>query len=158
MNHKFMIFFTCLFISITGFPQDLAPENVPSAVRQSFSKSFPVAKNVRYTRQDQGYKVGFLWAEKQCFATLDKSGKLVETEKGIDASELPKEVKASVNRNFGGYAIIDAVRREAVDMGICYEMDLKKDRSGYQVRFSPKGEILLKVARKEEIKVITKPR
>jgi hypothetical protein len=153
---KILILSACFLISSTVFSQNLAPEKVPALITKSFTKNFPAARDVRYSKEDQLYRIGFLTGEKQCFATLDQAGKLLETERAIDASQLPAEVRTAVSKNFNGYAIVDAVKREAANAGVCYEMDLKKDRAGFQVRFSPKGNILMKVARQEEIKVTTR--
>jgi hypothetical protein len=140
------------------FPQEIAPGTVPFAIKQAFTKKFPAAKALRYEKEDLVYRIGFLEGGKQCFVSYNEAGKMLETEKAITTSNLPKEVAASVTKNFKGYTIMEAVKREVFDKGICYEMDLMKDQSGFQVRFSEKGEILLKVARKVEVKVITKPK
>jgi hypothetical protein len=81
---------------------------------------------------------------------------VLESDKQITPSQLPKEVLSSVTKNFPGYDMAAVVKREAIDKGICYEMDLKKDDAGYTVRFSDKGEILNKEARKVEFRVTTK--
>lgn len=39
---------------------------------------------------------------------------------------------------------------ESPDKGLCYEMDLKKDKGGYEVQFSPKGDLLKKTPLKKE--------
>ena len=158
MKKMFLILSACFLFGLTVFSQEITYDKVPSAVRQSFSKKFPAANLVSYEKEEQVYKIGFLEGEKQCFASYDAAGKLLETEKAVDVSTLPKEVTASASKNFKGYTIIEAVRREAFDKGVCYETDLMKDQAGYQVRFSEKGEILLKVARKVEFKMITNPR
>jgi hypothetical protein len=63
---------------------------------------------------------------------------------------LPKAVSASVAKNFAGFKISEVAKTETPDKGLIYEMDLKKDKEGYEVLFSPKGDILKKHPLKKE--------
>ncbi len=158
MKKIILIISAYLLIGLGAYSQELSSDKVPQPVRQAFVKQFPAAKAVKYQSDKMDYKIGFLEQGKDCAATYNAKGKLLETEKEINSAGLPKEVSSSVAKNFPGYAIMIVVRREAYDKGICYEMDLKKEDAGYSVRFSDKGEILQKVARKVEFKVVTKPK
>ena len=156
MKIKFLIVPAFLLIGMTVFSQQLTPDKVPAGIRQVFTKNFPAAKSIQYHKEKDVYIAAFLMGDKQCAASIDATGKLIETERGLDAAGLPLEVRNAVKQKFSGYTIMDAVRREAIDKGVCYEMDLKKDHAGFQVRFSPKGEILMKVAMSDEVKIIRK--
>jgi len=153
-----IVFSLCLLNVLSAFSQEMSPEKVPVQVRQVFAKQFPAAKAVKYGLVNTDYKIDFQEQGKECIAIYNAAGKLLETEKEMTSAGLPKEVSSAVAKNFPGYTIITAVRREAYDKGICFEMDLKKDDAGYSVRFSDKGEILQKVARRVEFKVTTKPK
>ena len=85
-------------------------------------------------------------------ANFDATGKWLETETEMKASDLPKEVTASVAKNFTGYKISEIAKVETPDKGLTYEMDLKKGKDGYEVQFSPKGDILKKEVVKKEKK------
>jgi len=146
----------CFLIVSFTFSQELTPASVPNAVKTNFSKQFPSAKMIKYEREDSYYKISFLNLAKSCIVEYNASGNLLETEIEVAPAALPKEVSSSAAKNFPGYTIVTAVRREAPDKGICFEMDLKKDDAGYSVRFSEKGEILQKIARKVQFKVTTK--
>jgi hypothetical protein len=158
MKKVAIVFSACVLIVLTAYSQELSSDKVPKVVRQAFVRQFPAAKAVKYQSDKMDYQIGFLDQGKECFATYNEAGKLLETQKEIIPAGLPKEVSSAVTKNFPGYAIMIIVRREAYDKGVCYEMDLKKDDAGYSVRFSDKGEILQKVARKVEFKVTTKPK
>jgi hypothetical protein len=157
MKKIFLVFPFCFLLVLNLFSQEkVATDKVPAVIRQAVAKRFPAAKNIQYEKQDQEYRAGFLENGKQCYVYYDPAGKWLETEKAIDPSALPKEVAASAAKNFKGYTIVDAARREASDKGTCYEADLMKDQAGFQVRFSEKGDVLVKVPRKVEFKVVTK--
>jgi hypothetical protein len=151
-----IVFSVCLLIALSVFSQELTPDKVPNPVKQAFVKQFPAAKAVKYGLDKTDYKIGFQEQGKEFIVTYNAAGKLLETEKEITSAGIPKEVSSSVAKNFPGYTIIAAIRQEAFDKGICFEMDLKKDDTGYSVRFSDKGEILQKEARKVVFKVTTK--
>ncbi len=151
-------FMLSFLIAIASFSQEITPDLLPLPVRQSFAKQFPGAKQVRYDQDNKYYIISFLEQDKQYIITYNDSGAVISADKEITPAALPKEVSSSVTKNFLGYTIATVIKREAVDKGICYEMDLKKDDAGYSVRFSDKGEILYKEARKVEFKVVTKPK
>jgi hypothetical protein len=150
------LFILCLLTGIGSFSQEIAPAKVPGPVRQSFAKQFPNAKTVKYEQNNADYIISFLQLDKQFIVTYNSLGNVLESDKQITPAQLPKEVLSSVTKNFPGYDMAAVVKREAIDKGICYEMDLKKDDAGYTVRFSDKGEILNKEARKVEFRVTTK--
>jgi hypothetical protein len=155
---KVAFVFLIFFLTVSAFPQEISSDKVPAAVKQSFTKQFPAAKAVQYGIENSDYKIVFLKQDKQCIVTYNRAGKWLGTDSEITAAALPKEVSASVAKNFAGYTLITAVKREALDMGICFEMDLKQGNAGYSVRFSDTGEVLMKEPRKVEVKVTTKPK
>ena len=156
MKKNLFVFTSCLLFCLAAFSQEISSDKIPRPVRQAFVNQFPAAKALKYELNNTDYKISFRDQGKECIITYNAAGKLLETEREITSARLPKEVSAAVTKNFPGYTIITAVRREAIDKGICFEMDLKKEDAGYSVRFSDKGEILMKVARKVEFKVTTK--
>jgi hypothetical protein len=83
-------------------------------------------------------------------ANFDATGKWLETETGIKPTDIPNEVKASVTKNFAGYKISEVAKVEKPDKEMIYEMDLKKDKEGFEVQFSLKGEVVSKVSLKNE--------
>ena len=145
-----------LLIGLVAFSQEIPPNNIPNPVKKAFAKQFPAAKAVKYALDKTDYQIDFLEQGKERIATYNAAGKLLGTDKEITSDGLPKEVSSAVAQNFPGYTIVTVVRREALDKGICFEIDLKKDDEGYSIRFSDKGEILQKVARKVQFKVTTK--
>jgi hypothetical protein len=143
-------------IGLVAFSQEIPSGNIPKPVKQAFAKQFPAAKAVKYGLDKTDYQIDFQEQGKECIATYNSAGKLLGTDKEITSDKLPKEVSSTVAQDFPGYTIVTVIRREALDKGICFEMDLKKDDAGYSIRFSDKGEILQKVARKVQFKVTTK--
>ena len=136
----------CLLFSIMGYTQKITPEKVPAAVKLAFSKKFPAATDVKYEMEKQDYEVTFKDKGAEMSANFDATGKWLETETEIKETGLPKEVAASVAKNFAGFKVSGVARTETPDKGLIYEMDLKKDKEAYEVQFSPKGDILKKTS------------
>jgi len=133
-----------LLISLMGFTQKIAPEKVPVSVKASFAKKFPVVTDVNYKMEKKDYKVFFKEKGVGMSAIFNSSGEWLETKTIIIESDLPKKVLTSAATNFVGFTITEATRVESPDKVVNYEMYLKKNKEGYEVKFSPKGVILKK--------------
>jgi hypothetical protein len=156
MKKVAIVFILSLFAGMASFSQEINSDKVPATVRQSFVKQYPAAKSVEYEKNNTDYVISFNIQDKKYIVTYNSLGNVLETDKEITPAALPMEVSSAVIKNFSDYKIEAVVRREAVDKGVCYEMDLKKDDAGYSVRFSDKGEILQKIPRRVEFQVTTK--
>jgi Putative beta-lactamase-inhibitor-like, PepSY-like len=139
-----------LLISLMGFTQKLTPEKVPAPVKQAFAKKFPGAADVKYEMEKKDYEINFKDKGVEMSANFDATGQWLETETEIKVSDLPKEVSASVAKNFVGFKISEVAKSETPDTGLIYEMDLKKDKEGFEVQFSSKGDLLKKTTLKKE--------
>jgi uncharacterized membrane protein YkoI len=144
MKKTVVLFSACLLFSITMHSQPIPVDKVPAKIKQAFANKFPAAADVRYELEMRSYEANFKENGVTMSATFDPSGNWLETETEIIESDLPKEVSASVAKNFPGFKIVEASRTETSDKVIFYEMDLKKSKEAYEVRFSPKGDVLKK--------------
>jgi len=133
-----------------GVTQKVTPDKVPAPVKQAFAKKFPAATDVKYEMEKKDYEINFKDKGVEMSANFDATGKWLETETEIKVTDLPKEVSASVAKNFAGFKISEVAKTETPEKGLIYEMDLKKDKEGFEVQFSPKGDILKKTPLKKE--------
>ena len=140
----------CLLISLMGYTQKLTVDKVPAPVKEAFTKNFPAATDVKYEMEKKDYEINFKDKGVEMSANFDATGKWLETETEIKESDLPKEVSASVTKNFAGFKISEIAKTETPDKGLIYEMDLKKDKEGFEVQFSSKGDVLKKTPLKKE--------
>ena len=150
MKKIIVLLSACLLISLMGYTQKVTPDKVPVPVKQSFTKKFPAATDVKYEMEKKDYEINFKDKGVEMSVNFDATGKWLETETEIKESELPKEVSISAAKNFSGFKISEVAKTETPDKGLIYEMDLKKDKEGFEVRFSPKGDILKKTPFKKE--------
>ena len=140
----------CLLISLMGHTQKITPDKVPAPVKEAFAKKFPAATDIKYEMEKKDYEINFKEKGVEMSANFDATGKWLETETEIKESDLPKDVSASVVKNFAGFKISEVAKTETPDKDLIYEMDLKKDKEGFEVQFSPKGDILKKTPLKKE--------
>ena len=149
MKKIIVLLSACMLISLMGYSQKITPDKVPAPVKEAFANKFPTATDVKYEMEKKDYEINFKDKGVEMSANFDATGKWLETETEIKQSDLPKEVSASVAKNFAGYKISEVAKVEC-DKGICYEMDLKSDKEGYEVQFSPKGDVINKHPLKKE--------
>jgi hypothetical protein len=142
MKKLIVLLSACLLISSMGYLQNIPPDEVPVPVKKAFAKKFPSATNVKYEMEKKDYEVTFKDKGVGMSANFDATGKWLETETVIKESDLPKEVTASVAKNFADFRISEATKVNTPNKGLFYEMDLKTDKEGYEVQFSPKGKVL----------------
>ena len=149
MNKIIVLLSACLLISLIGYSQQVTSEKVPAAVKEAFAKKFPAATNVKYEMEKKDYEVTFKDKGVGMSANFNSKGEWLETETIMIESDLPKEVLTSVATNFVGFMITEVTKVESPDKVVNYEMYLKKNKEGYEVKFSPKGVILKKTKLKK---------
>ena len=150
MKKIIVLLSACLLISLMGFTQKITADKVPAPVKAAFAKKFPTATDVKYEMEKKDYEINFKDKGVEMSANFDATGKWLETETEIKESDLPKEVSASATKNFAGFKISEVAKTKAPGKGLIYEMDLKKDKEGYEVQFSPTGDIVKKTPLKKE--------
>ena len=139
----------CLLFSFMGYTQELTPDKVPTSVLQAFAKKFPAATEVKYELKHNNYEIAFRDKGVRGFAKFNPTGKWLDTKTAIVESDLPKEVSASIARDFAGFKSSEVTTVELPDKPLFYMMDLKKGNEGYKVHFSPKGVVLKKTPLKK---------
>lgn len=150
MKKTMVLLSAILLISLMGYAQKITPDKVPAAVKEAFTKKFPAATAIKYEMEMKDYEINFKDKGVEKSANFDASGKWLETETEIKESDLPKEVSAAAAKNFDGFKVSEVAKTETPGKGLIYEMDLQKDKEGYEVQFSPKGDVLKKTPLKKE--------
>ena len=149
MKKIIVLLSVCLLFVLFGYTQIIPAEKVPAPVKEAFAKKFPAATNVKYEMEKKDYEVTFKDKGVGMSANFNSKGEWLETETIMIESDLPKEVLTSVATNFVGFMITEVTKTEGTDKVLNYEMNLKKGKECYEVKFSPKGEILKKTPLKK---------
>ena len=102
-----------MIFAITGFAysvnaQAIKESKVPAPVVSAFQKMYPSITDVDWSVEDGNYEAEYDMNKMEASVTFDANGNLVETEKEIDISQLPKGIAEYVSKNYGGVSIKEA--------------------------------------------------
>jgi hypothetical protein len=79
-----------LLFSSTAIAQQV---NVPKSAKDTFSKLYPKATEVKWDKENQGNEASFKLNGKDMSVILDKDRKVMETKTAIEISQLPKVLR-----------------------------------------------------------------
>ena len=148
MKTKISLMLMILFLSSISFAQKIMTDKVPANLKQAFTKEFPKAMEPTWRMDNDTYQVMFNLNGGKQAAKFNKDGNLIDKEQRIALTNLPKEVTASIAKNFVGFKAYEAEKVEIPKKGILYNVGLEKEKEFLEVHFSLKGEILDKVSKK----------
>ncbi|MFA3782028.1 PepSY-like domain-containing protein [Melioribacteraceae bacterium 4301-Me] len=136
-----------LFFSFTAFAQQV---NIPKAAKDSFSKLYPKATEVKWDKEKQGYEASFKLNGKDMSVIFDKEGKVVETETAIEISQLPKGVEKYVMDNYKGFKITGAAKIIKANGEELFEAEITKGKNSKDLLFDKNGKAEKKDVNKEK--------
>ncbi len=125
-----------LLVSFTAFAQQV---NVPKSTKDSFSKLYPKATEIKWDKENQGYEASFKLDGKDMSVILDKDGKVLETETAIEISQLPKGVEKYVMDNYKGFKITGAAKIINSKGEVTFEAEISKDKVKKDLLFDANG-------------------
>jgi len=118
--------------------------NVPEKVKTAFAEKFPNATKVSWDKENATeWEAEFKMNDKEYSANFDNNGNWKETEYEINKSDIPSDVKSTLDKDFSGYKIEVAEISETVD-GKVYEFELEKGKTKMEVAISPDGKVVKK--------------
>jgi hypothetical protein len=138
-----------VWLSESAWAQDLAPAQVPPAVRQSVQGRFPAARDVAWKlKTDKNYEAEFTLKGTEIAAKFDAAGKWLETESAISRSQVPKAVRTAVAKQFAAYKVVE---RQTVqrcnEERLIYELHLEGAKEVLKVWLSADGAVLSQSAK-----------
>jgi len=138
MKAKYFII-AILLVSFTVFAQET---KVPKAVKDSFSKLYPKATDVKWDKEDAAeFEAGFKENGTDVSVVFDEKGNLKETETVIQISELPKSASSFVEINYAGFKISEAAKIIDSKGEVTFEAEITKDKVKKDLLFDSKGNI-----------------
>jgi hypothetical protein len=100
-------------VACMAYSEPLPSDKVPAKVREAFRAKFPDVNKVEWKlKDDKNYEAEFKQKDVEVAAKFDDQGKWLETETAIEKSDLPKEVRASISKEFKDYKIIETQKVE----------------------------------------------
>lgn len=135
-----------LLISFTSFAQQT---NIPKAAKDSFSKLYPKATEVKWDKENQDYEASFKLDGKNMSVIFDKNGKVMETESAIEISQLPKGIEKYVMDNYKEYKITGAAKIVKSNGEELFEAEITKGKDKKDMFFDKNGKPEKKDVNKE---------
>lgn len=118
-----LLLLTPFFVNAYG--QKVKEENVPVAVRDVFSQSYPDIKKVYWGKDSIYYMAAFHTGKAPCTVTYDTTGKRVITEMQTPVEDLPKAIVEYVQKNYPGEIFVEAAQITDAAGVITYEVQVK---------------------------------
>ncbi len=141
-----MVIFGCLVFSLVSCAQ----KTPPKAVADAFSQRFQKAEKVKWDMEEANeWEAEFKLSGKELSASFDLTGKWLETEAEIEATELPEAVKTAVEKQFAGAKIGEASRIESPDF-TGFEFELKQKGKEFEVQSTKDGALKVSGESKEK--------
>lgn len=148
---KLLLFFATIISISSAVAQKISADNVPAAVITAFKAKFSIAEKTTWELDYDNYEADFTVGKTDFSSKFDKDGKWLETTTYLKPSELPKEIKEALSKQYGeilsAYKIEDAKKIEKEKETI-YTMEITKGENVYDVEFDYEWNIV-----KEEKKV-----
>lgn len=123
--------------------EPLTAQKVPAKVSEAFRVKFPGVKRVEWKlKDDKNYEAEFTQKDVEVAAKFDENGKWVETETAIAKTDLPKEVRAKISKEFKDYKVIETQKVERPDdKPVLFEVHLENPKEVLKVQLEANGTI-----------------
>jgi hypothetical protein len=126
-----------------------ANEEVPSAIKAAFAKSYPTVKKVKWNKEGNDYEASFDQGKTDISVLFDATGSVKEVENEIDKSELPNAVKNLLAKDYAGYKVNEAAKIISGNE-TKYEAEVKKGKELMDLIFAEDGKLVKKMAKEGE--------
>lgn len=136
-----LIFLACLLVATVSDAQAVRQKNVPSIIVNAFQLKFPRATDVHWELERGMYKAEFELENIDHEVWLDYSGKWKRHKQDFEEKDLPKAVKAAIDRSYRGFEVHNV---ELIEEGRhrVYKMKLEKVPVKRKVIFDEHGKII----------------
>ncbi|MCW3104806.1 MAG: hypothetical protein JWO09_3246 [Bacteroidetes bacterium] len=140
-----MILLAIGFMAITANAQKLKESDVPPVIKSSFTKLHPAAKVEKWEKEQNNYEAEFHDGKTEMSVLLGPNGQLMETEKEISATELPKAASDYVAKNLAGKKVNEASQIIDAKGNVSYEAEVDEvdyifDANGTFIRKEADGD------------------
>ncbi len=121
-------------------PQRIAAEQVPAAVKSTFTAHFPDVKKVSWRiAGGTEYAADFRDHTKKCSGLFDALGNWMRTATRVEPDALPDAVKRTLAKFHADERTGEAELVEEADRDPCYEVELLKGKERRAIQFDAEG-------------------
>ncbi|WP_293890688.1 PepSY-like domain-containing protein [Flavobacterium sp.] len=112
--------------------------DVPLDVKNAFERQYPTIKKVKWEKEKDNYEAGYVVDKVRHSVLMDAKGKIIETETGIQISQLPANVREYVIKHYKGQKIKEAAEIRDAGQKLTFEAEVK----GMDLIFDNKGNFI----------------
>jgi Putative beta-lactamase-inhibitor-like, PepSY-like len=134
---KSMIILALYFVMTSTFAQ----KNIPVVVKDAFEKQFPGVKAIKWDKENTDYEASFKINKINNSVLFDSQGNILETEKEISITDLPKGILDYVSKNYPTQKVKGAAQINSAKQGLLFEIEVK----GKDILFDANGAFLKEV-------------
>jgi hypothetical protein len=111
-------------IAISAQAQKIKESEVPPTIKSGFAKLHPAAKVDKWEKEKDNFEAEFKEGKVEMSVLLGPNGQLLETEKEINAGELPKAAVDYVAKNLAGKKVKEAAQITDSKGTVTYEAEV----------------------------------
>jgi hypothetical protein len=135
---------------IGGFFATLCGQGTPAKAKTGFKTQYPEAKAVKWEQEnDSTWEVEFKLKGVECSANYANDGTWKETERAINAKNLPKNIQDILKKDFAGYEVEEAESVERPNF-IGYELEIEKGKQTMEIVLDNSGKVIKQSLKTEE--------
>ena len=116
----------------------LAQKDAPEAAKKNFASLYPKVTNVKWGKEGVNYEAEFKDGTVPTSLLYDAKGTLLETEVGLNVTQLPQAVRDYIAKNLAGSKIKEAAMIKTAKGETKYEAEI----SGKDYLFDASGKLL----------------
>lgn len=145
---KKIITTTALSLLVVSFAsaQKVKESEVPSAVKEAFSKKYAGTKVEKWEKEEGNYEAEFDRGKDEMSAVFNPSGTFVQEEIEIKTSALPAAATEYCKKN--GFKVEEATKITDASGKIAYEAEVEQGKEEFDALFDDQGNFIKKT--KEE--------
>lgn len=138
------IFFTgllALAISSCNTKDQIANNQVPSVVLNTFQQQYAEAADVEWEKQSSNFEVEFELDNVDYTALINSQGTILKSKRDATVDEIPENITSKVKADFANYTV-DDVEIVEEDNTRYFQLELDGKLMGKEIVVSETGEVL----------------
>ncbi len=139
MKKCFLLMSAIAIFGITAIGQ--SSTTVPANVKEGFTKKYPTAYDPTWKQSDDGWGAEFQMDGKNYRSNFDAQGNWVDSEYDLKSSDVPSNVRSTLNKEYEGYRIDNSYLSENAK-GKVYRFEVSKDGDQKTVKIDPNGNVV----------------
>lgn len=133
----------------------LTRQQVPQAVQESFGKTYPNVKDVKYEEETKDgkarYEIEFKEKGKELEAVYGAEGNLIELTEKVEPAQLPSPVAMALKKSYPKAITQEAEKISKPDGTLAgYEVELRDGKKNLEIKLDAKGNIIKAEEEQEE--------